>query len=366
MSKTAEFCPNWASAPGETISDILDERGMSDLDFACQMELSVYDARDLLQGRATITVGIARRLEIILGASVEFWVSRDFQYREDIARINEPDQDWIAELPVGDMVKFGWLKQKPHPSEEVEACLSFFDVPSVGAWRKAYGGLQQMAAFRTSPTLDSRPGAVSVWLRQGEIEASSIPCAPWDVKGFMESLPLIRSLTREREPREFIPKLQQLCAENGVAVAVVRAPSGCRASGATQFLSADKALLLLSFRHLSDDQFWFTFFHEAGHLVLHEKTKLFLEGIDPESPVDEAQANEFAARILIPSDFHSDLLSGCGSTQDIVRLARKIGISPGIIVGQLQNMGKAKRNHWNGLKRRFHWEDYTSLKRGSS
>lgn len=357
MLSTQDFRPDWASAPGDTISDILRERSLSEQEFAQQIGHTPEDVQNLLQGRATITLAVARQLEQVLGASVEFWMSRDFQYRQDIARFNATNEEWITELPVGDMIKFGWLGPVPHPTDEVTACLRFFGVHSVAAWREAYAGLQQMAAFRTSPSLDSRPASVAAWLRRGEIKAGEIECAPWAPKRFQESLLHIRALTREKKPERFIPELQKCCAESGVAVAIVRCPSGCRASGATRFLSRDKALLLLSFRYLTDDHFWFTFFHEAGHLLLHGKKAFFLEGADTPSTAEEEEANEFAASTLIPSEFKHELLALRADAIKVIRFARRVGVSPGIVVGQLQHLGRIRRDQLNRLKRRYRWED---------
>lgn len=356
-----EFCPDWASAPGDTIADILQERSLSESEFARRIGYTLEEAKDLLQGRATITIAIARRLERVLGASVEFWMSRDFQYRQNITRLHVSHEKWLAELPIGDMIKFGWLTPVPHPSEEMDACLRFFDMPSVGAWREAYGSLQQMAVFRTSPSLDSRPAAVAAWLRRGEIEAGAMACKPWNARRFQESLPYIRSLTREKDPSRFIPELQKSCAESGVAVAIVRCPSGCRASGATRFLTRHKALLLLSFRYLADDHVWFTFFHEAGHLLLHDKKAFFLEGDDTPSNIEEQEANEFAAQALIPSEFLPALLNLPVKSREVIRFARRLGVSPGVVVGQMQHLGKIRHNQLNGLKRRYKWENQTSL-----
>ncbi len=164
VHSTEEFRPEWVSAPGETMADILAERRMSVSDFARQLEEPADHARDLLDGRATITLGLARKLERVLGGSVQFWMTRDFQYRQDVARLHAGDQDWLHELPVGDMIKFGWLKPAPHPSEEVAACLRFFGVPNVSVWRQAYSNVQEAFAFRTSPTFESLPGAVTAWL----------------------------------------------------------------------------------------------------------------------------------------------------------------------------------------------------------
>lgn len=357
MSSVQEFRPDWASAPGDTITDILRERNISKAEFAKRIGHTSEAVEDLLQGRATITIAVARRLESVLGASVEFWMSRDFQYRQDIARLHVIHKEWLSELPVGDMIKFGWLTPVPHPSDEVAACLRFFGVPSVQAWREAYAGLQTMAAFRTSPSFDSRSAAVAVWLRQGEIEAEALDCGPWDADRFQESLVHIRSLTRQKDPARFLPELQKCCASSGVAVVVVRAPSGCRASGATRFLSREKAILQLSFRHLTDDHLWFTFFHEAGHLLLHGKRGFFLEGIDTPLTTEEEEANEFAAHALVPPQFQAALLELPSDRRKVIKFAMRLGVSPGIVVGQLQHIGKLRYNQMNSLKRRFRWED---------
>jgi len=367
MASNEEFRPNWASAPGDTIADILRERDISDVEFAKQMGRTVEDANNLLKGRSTITISIARRLEQVLGASMEFWMSRDYQYRQDISRLHVDDEEWLHELPVGDMIRFGWLTRVPHPSEELAACLRFFNVPSVKGWREEYAGLQQMAAFRTSPSFDSRPASVAAWLRQGEIKAEAIECSPWDPKRFQHSLSSIRSLTNVKDPKRFVPELQKRCAESGVAVAIVRAPSGCRASGAVRFLSRHKALLQLSFRYLTDDHFWFTFFHEAGHLLLHGESNFFsetldgekswlLEWIDTISTPEEQEANEFATSTLIPPEFQTQLANLPIDSRKVIRFAVRVGVSPGIVVGQLQHMGIGY-NQLNRLKRRYIWED---------
>jgi HTH-type transcriptional regulator / antitoxin HigA len=352
---TKEFCPQWASAPGDTIADILRERHVSDDEFAQQLGQSAEYARSLLQGRSSITIAIARQLEQSVGGSVEFWIARDYQYRQQVAKVRAPDQEWLSKLPLGDMIRFGWVAPEPHPSEEVDACLRFFDVANTQAWRERYDGLHRMVAFRTSPSFDSQPAAVITWLRRGEIEAETIKCSSWNPEAFQSSLPQIRSLTREKDPHKFLPALRDLCAASGVAVVVVRAPTGCRASGATRFLSSEKALLQLSFRYLTDDHFWFTFFHEAGHLLLHGQNAFFLEGPETLSTKEEEGANEFAAYTLVPSEFRREMLRLRADSRAVIRFARRVGISRGIVVGQLQHLGKLGRDQLNGLKCRYKW-----------
>lgn len=356
MSSAKTFCPDWASAPGETIADVLRERNVSVEEFSKVLGQSEPMVMDLLTGRAAITIGLARKLERVLGGSIEFWMARDFQYRQQIADPAESTNAWVRELPLSDMVKFGWLERAPKRSEELATCLKFFDVPNIAMWHRVYGPLEQKFLFKKSPSFESRPAAVAAWLRQGEVVASEIRCAPWNARGFQAGLASIRLLTREKDPKSFVPMLQNTCASVGVAVAIVRTPSGCSASGATRFLTEDKALLLLSFRYLSDDQFWFSFFHEAGHLLIHGRRDVFIEGLEVTNSVAEGEANEFSSAILIPPQHHPELLRLRQNKFDLVRFARRMGVSPGVVVGQLQHYGKLRHNHFNGLKRRYQWE----------
>lgn len=355
MTEADAFQPNWASAPGDTITDVLEEKQLSLAAFSKRLGCSIDETKDLLAGRIAMSLGLARKLHAELGATVEFWMSRDFHYRESVARLNSAEtKEWMAELPIGDMVRFGWMRAVD-ASLEVAACLRFFDVPDIAAWHTRYALLRDRVAFRSSPSFESRPASVAAWLRQGEIEAHSIKCKSWDPEMFGAQLTEARSLTRRKDPAEFVPGLRSLCAAAGVAVVIVRAPNGCRASGATYFLSDRQALLQLSFRYLSDDQFWFSFFHEAGHLLLHGREGFFLEGIGTPATPQEQEASDFAERILVPPEWRDNMLALGTSSREVMRFARKLGIAPGIVVGQLQHYGRVKRSHLNGLKRRFTW-----------
>lgn len=355
MTSRKQFQPNWVSPPGETISDILQQKKLTTTHFGEQIGKSPEDVIALLEGRATITISTAKDLSRVLGGSPEFWVLRDHQYREDTASRRESDSEWISELPIGDMIKFGWLAPVPHPQEEIKVCLNFFGVTTVKAWREEYSSVFEAVRFRRSPSFDSKPGAIAAWLRRGEIVASQIDCRPWDAEKFRAALEQIRPLTQRKDPENFLPEVTRRCAEAGVAATVVRSPAGSRVSGATRFLSKDKALLLLSFRYLSDDHFWFTFFHEAGHLLLHGSSKLFLEGTEIGSTAEERQASQFAEETLIPPIFRPRFMKLHADSREIIRFAVEVGVSPGIVVGQLQHSKRLGQSQLNGLKRRYTW-----------
>jgi plasmid maintenance system antidote protein VapI len=359
MVDNTPFSPDWVSPPGATIATILEERGATPVELADWIERSPDDVEDLLEGRAEITADMARRLARVLGASEAFWTRRESQYRADLALLHQeaslPESvSWLSEIPVKDIERWGWIAPLANPAAAVAACLRFFGVPSVRAWRDVYGDALS-AAYRTSPTYKSEPGAVAAWIRRGEIAAASIECGPWDPERFRRELTSLRELTREKDPRKFLPELIKRCAACGVAVVVQRAPNLCRASGVVRFLSPMRPTILLSLRYLSDDHFWFTFFHEAGHLVLHGDRCIFLEGDDTLTTEEEVEANAFAANILIPPEDQAEMQRLPLNGREVMRFARKVGVSPGIVVGQLQHHKRFLPRQLNNLKRRYTW-----------
>jgi HTH-type transcriptional regulator / antitoxin HigA len=358
-----DFSSNWISSPGATITDLLLEREYTIAHFAEDVHRTPYDVAQLLTGAARLTPDWANQLAEILGSTSDFWLRREQQYRSDIARLSATTESsqfrrWLAELPVKDMIKNRWIEAAENVEEQAQIALAFFGVPSIDSWRSAYSKPLQIAAYRTSTAHEIHPGAETTWIRQGEIQACAIDCAPWNKALLGNSLPAIRELSRIPDPVVFLPKLTAICAAAGVAVIVAKAPKGCRSSGATKFLTDEKALLLLSFRFLNDDQFWFTVFHEAAHLILHTECGLFLEGNAAESTVAESEADDFASAQLFGED-QTEVTDLPVNRFAIARYARRRRISPGLVVGQLQKLGRIPYKHFNYMKVRYKWS--TSL-----
>lgn len=359
MLNTSTFRPNWTSAPGDTIMDILNEKNMTIEVFAKQMGNSPEFVEKLIAGNNEITEETSKKLADLLGSSVDFWLRREFQYREDQVRLKQvAESSWLSLLPIADMVKYGWIKQEG--SSSVKSLLEFFGVTSINEWHLKYEAEMAQVSFRTSSSYKQQPGAVAAWLRQGEIQSHSISCEPWNPELFKKSLFEIKKLTRIKDPIDFLPKLAQLCAKCGVAIAIARTPSGCQASGVTKFLTPDRAFIMLSFRYLTDDHFWFTFFHEAGHLILHGQRAVFVEEVGKSRLIsqEEEEANNFAGEILIPSYLRTQLMMvAVSNKRSIIGFAATAGISAGIVIGQLQHAGWIEHNRMNTYKRKYSWEN---------
>jgi plasmid maintenance system antidote protein VapI len=366
MMTSEQLSPRWVSPPGDTISDILNERALSLTDFAKKASLSHEIANKLLSGEAAISAELAATLAATLGSTSTFWLNREKQFRSELERlfgnpIQADTKNWWDNIPWNELVKLGWIAPLSDSHTKIIQGLRYFNVSSLDTWLEKYANPTHLAAFRTSSTYSSETGAVAAWLRQGEILADEIACKKWNKKDFEKSLDSVRPLTRMKEPSDFLPLLTQICADQGVALVIARSPTGCRASGATRFISKSKAILQLSFRYLSDDHFWFSFFHEAAHLILHGQDRLFLEGTNLTSSHEENEANAFSSSFLIPKDHLHELKAIYNDHKKIMRFAKNLGISPGIVVGQLQHIKLIPHNRYNNLKVRYSWADGKSL-----
>lgn len=362
MTYINSFEPKWTTPPGATVLDLLQERGIPVSELAEVAHKDLRRVSRLLFGVEPLTSDWAESLSQVLGATPTFWLRREEHYRADLKRLcdvatAEKAEDWLHDLPLRDMVQFGWIKQGSSAQETALNACAFFGVLTTQAFEQKYKSLLSSSAYRASTTFAARPSAVAAWLRQGEIAATVIDCAPWNDAKLRASLGFIRALTRTHDPAGFLPELERLLADCGVAMVIARAPAGCRASGATRFLHADKALIQLSFRFLADDQFWFTVFHEIGHLLLHAHEELFLEGLEVRNSEAEAEADDFALDTLFAKVGVGALDQVGNSKFDIARLARSAGIAPGIVVGQLQERGRIPYKHFNYMKARYDWSD---------
>ncbi len=358
MDRSPDFAPRWACPPGETIRDVLVERGLSAEVFAALIGVPGVRLEELLTGDELISIELARRISTSIGGSVEFWLTRDGQYRDDLTRV-EADR-WAQSLPTSQMADFGWIDRPTGWQERISLCLRFFDVPNVPEWRRTYGAMLHHAKFRASDTSQLNENATGAWLREAEREATRLSCAPWDPVEFRRSLPGLRSLTRVSDPKRFVPSLAAKCASVGVAVVLLPAPTGCPASGAARYLANGTPHIALSARYLSDDHLWFTFFHEAAHLLASDAEAVYIDEIDQATGVrlsdEERKADAFAMNLLLPASIRERLPHRTPTATQLHQLANEAGISSGILVGQLQHAGVIGfDSRLNRLKRRYKW-----------
>ncbi len=353
MTVLSGYQTDWPQSTGATIVSLAKSQGKL-LDELCD-DLGSELLNVLHHGRH-LSPYLAEQLEDRIGGSRGFWLRRDAAYQEAKAETyTGTEAEWVKELPYSDIANLGWLPKTRKADEKISNLYDFFGCDNLREWQNIYGQTLERVAFRTSFSFENNANATLSWLRMGDILAEKIQVSKFDPDELESRLPELREQCRKSSPDVFLPEIRKVLAEVGVRFVLVRSPKGCRASGATRINDDGHATLQMSFRYLTDDHFWFTFFHEVGHLVLHRDSELFLEGDFVERNQVEIEANSFSADILIPSKYRNSLSSILTRKREIMRAAFEIGVSPGILVGQMQHMGLIQHSSMNFLKRRYKW-----------
>lgn len=351
-----EFEPDYAVPPGVTLLEVMESLEMTQKELAMRTGLTEQTLIRIFKGNQPLSYETANRLELVTHVPARMWNNLEAQYREQLAKLEERHRlesnlQWLKTIPTKELIERGYLDAKTDKVTLLRSVLAFFGVSNLEAWQEVW--VTPEVAARRSLCFETRPGDAAVWIRQGELQAHETECAPFDKKHFKEALQQIRGLTRE-QPGVFVPEMKKLCAQSGVAVAFVREMKKVPWNGATKWLTPSKAMILLSLRGRGEDKFWFSFFHEAGH-VLNDGKKVLL--INDESLDDprEIKADKFAAEILIPTR-HDSFISRFQSRTEVKAMATELGISPGIVAGRYQFLTK-KWHVFRDLIRKLEWAE---------
>jgi plasmid maintenance system antidote protein VapI len=353
-----EYEPDVVTPPGETLLETIAISGLTQESLAARTGRTPKLINEIIKGKASITTGTALQFERVLGVPAEFWNNRERKYRESLSRIEERQRleghvEWLSRFPLNAMAKLGWLRKPKDKVEQICELLNFLGVASPDSWDRYFKEIQ--VAYRKPRALKADPFALAAWLRKGDIDAQTIDCQPYEAASFRGALTQVRALTTA-EPGDFQCRIVEICASCGVAVVFVPELPNIRVSGAARWFSPKKAVIQVNLLYKKDDHFWFTIFHEAGHVLLGSKKEVFVDSEKFEGDYEE-EANRFAAEQLIPQAALRDFAVSAShiSATAIARFAREQGIAPGIVVGQLQHLGHLPYTYCNFLKRTFKW-----------
>ncbi|MBT3358106.1 MAG: HigA family addiction module antidote protein [Rhodospirillales bacterium] len=351
--------PDYFFHPGAYLEETLRGLGMKKRDFADRCGRPAKTISEILSGDAAVTPETAIQFERVLGIPASTWTAMEANYRLMLAEkqdeINLIDAEaWAKDFPYRELVRIGVVEKKETWANAAKQLLKFFGVASIDGWENYCRDLQIASSFRKGHTHEPKIQSKVAWLRLGEIKGRSIDCASFNPKLFRETLNRLKSLTFKSRRSEFEDELVSECAKCGVAVVIVKELEGTRMSGAARWLSPEKALVQVSTRYRRDDQFWFSFFHEAGHILLHGKKQRFADEMATSGPpifvdeeggepsIEEKEANEFAQNILLPKQVLEEFYArypgpkGRFTKKNVLEFSGYAGVCPGVIVGQLQ------------------------------
>jgi len=358
MSKYS-FAPDYAVAPGATLKESIDAKGISQAQLAQRTGLTEKTISQIINGIAPISYDTAEKLELVTGVSARFWNRRELGYREALSRRKElaglaRHKAWLKEVPLDDLIERGFVEPSEDVGTVVHRTLRFFGVGSVEAWRETMLG--PSVQYRSNRASHRYPGFVAAWLRMGELRAEAIDCEGFNGQEFRRLLQHeIRDLTTT-SLGVWRKKLPELCAQAGVAAVLTKEIPRAAISGAARWLpKKDVALIQFSLKFKTDDQVWFSFYHEAGHVLLHGRRRLFVDfGVNNKTE-EEREANALARDLLVPPEYAMEL-PRLRRKVDIRRFASQIGVSPGIVVGRLQHDRLLPPSHCNDLKKKYQWK----------
>lgn len=343
MSKQNQYFPQSVPHPGETLAEKLEEMGMGPKEFALRSGKPEKTISAILKGDSSITPDMAVQFESVTKIPAHFWMNYQRTYDEYIARekrlaVIEEAVAWAKQFPIADMIKKGWLPQRSTIQEKTVEMLAFFGFSNHYAWEDYYFNQQLKVAFRISLAQTKEPFAISAWLRKGELQAAELSAAEYSEKKFKDALPELKSVMA-KHPKDFFNQLQSICLQSGVKVVHTPCINKAPISGSTRWLN-DTPLIQLTGRYNRNDSFWFTFFHEAGHILLHGKKDIFLEQIEysDKDKAKEKEADDFAVKWTLTDEEEETILASAPlSKADILDFAKQFTTHPAIIIGRLQH-----------------------------
>tara|TARA_R110002124_G_scaffold134495_1_gene297252 strand:+ start:3603 stop:4697 length:1095 start_codon:yes stop_codon:yes gene_type:complete len=342
MASVNQYNPQSVLHPGITLAEKLEELNMGPKEFAVKSDKPEQTISAILKGESSITPDMAVKFENVTKIPVRFWLNNQQNYDEYIARVKHEKEirnaiEWAKEFPYPKMASFGWVPSTRKWDEKVAELFSFFGVASQKSWEKYYIKQNLKVQFRISLANTNNPQALSAWLRKGELDSKEISTVDYSSNKFKKSLSDAKQLMVE-QPANFFQELQQLCADAGVKLVHTPCLPKAPLSGATRWLG-DAPLIQLTGRGKKYDRLWFTFYHEAGHIMLHGKKDIFLEDVEYKGKEikKEQEADDFASEWLLSQDQIEEILSNSELDEHMVRnYATKFGTHPSIIIGRLQ------------------------------
>ncbi len=336
-----------AIPPGYTIKEQLENKNMSQKEFAARMDMSEKHISKLINGEVLLTTDMAMRLELVLGVSASFWNNLEFIYREKLAKVElennmNDDLELVSKFPYNQMAKFNWVPKTNSKVEKVINLRKFFEVTKL---ELLFEGMLRNIYYRKLAASEFKDYALMAWAQKAKLESRNKEVSPINIKGIINSIPFYRSLTKE-EPEVFCKKLEGNLSSNGVSIVFLPHIGGSFLHGAT-FYDGKKIILGLTVRGKNADIFWFSFFHEIAHIVLGHINMIY-------DSIMEEETNKYAEEILIPSDVYQNFVKNNEISKDsIISFSSEIGIDSGIVVGRLQKDKILKYNQMNELKKKY-------------
>jgi len=361
--ETNNYQSDLAIHPGEFLEEVLEDLGMSQKELSNRIGRPTQMINEIIRGKKSITSKTAIELEDVLKVPRHIWMGLESEYQMIQAKNLEMEQikeetSLLSRFPYADLVKAGLVNSTRNAMEKVEELRAFFLVAKLGQLEHVQ---VYQPAFRVSDHKTVSHEAIASWLQAGRVMANKVQTETFDKKLLENSLDELKALMNLKDVNESIKEIKRVLSNCGIAFIMLPHFKGTKVNGATFWLNKkEKAVLIMTIRGSCSDIFWFSFFHELGHILLHTQREVFLEDgySDPALQKQEDEADSFARDFLINrKDYEYFVEEGNFSKQAVLAFAKEQGIKPSIVVGRLMHEKLVNYNDYRltPLRDRYKW-----------
>ena len=340
--------------PGYYIKEIVDESGLTQEDFAKRLDTTPKNLSLLMRGEQSLSIEMAVKLSRMIGTSIAYWLNIQNAYDTLVAEFQMEDE-LQAERDTFKSIDYKYFRDHfrlpdlPRCiDEQIKAVRSFLKVSTLCVLAKRDMAVSFRSATSELPVQNTIKANTMVQIATNK--ALLVENAPkYSKDKLVKAVEYILTLTHKHD--EFYPLVKKALFEGGVIIVVLPNLSGSKINGATKKIG-NNVMLMVNDRCMSADIFWFTLFHEIGHIL----DGCFGISFESESGEKEDLANEYAANTLIPSEVYAEFVNdGRFDVCSIKRFAGSINRDPGIVVGRLQREKRVPFNDINlqALKPRY-------------
>lgn len=344
MSNYIEYNDKIAFHPGYYIKELVDESGLTQEDFAKRLDTTPKNLSLLIRGEQSLSIDIAMKLSRMIGTSVNYWLNLQNAYDALIAEFRS-EEELVEERIIFDFFDYKYFRDNyglpdlpRKKDEQIKALRTFLNVATLTVLRKR----DMAVSFRSSAEGLTEAGIIkaNAMVQIATNKALKIEAPKYNKKKFEDAVNYALTLTRNHE--EFYPLIRKAFMEAGVIFVILPNIAGSKTNGATKKIG-DNIMLMVNDRRLNADSFWFTLFHEIGHIINGDYGISF----EKETGKQEEAADKFAEDSLIPGDQYQKFIERARfNIQSIREFADRINRDPGIVLGRLQNDKKVDFNDW--------------------
>lgn len=344
MSNYIEYNDTIAFHPGYYIKELVDESGLTQEDFAKRLDTTPKNLSLLIRGEQSLSIDIAMKLSRMIGTSVSYWLNLQNSYDALRAEFRS-QEELVEERKVFDSLDYKYFKDHfglpdlPRKiNEQIKQIREFLNVATLTVLTKR----DMAVSFRSSAEGLSQVNTIkaNAMVQIAVNKALKIDAPRFNKAKFEEASAYALTLTRNHE--EFYPLIRDAFRKAGVIFVILPNLSGSKINGATKKLG-NNVMLMVNDRRLNADSFWFTLFHEIGHIMNGDYGISF----EKESGEQEEAADQYAENALIPLESYQEFVRrNRFDLQSISVFAEQIDRDPGIVLGRLQNDGKVPFDDW--------------------